>query len=110
MLEKMLENAKKDKKAFNTLKTLAVKLQMFEFASQLREMEIEVFPLTEEEKKAKKIGQQLTSVFSILKLNTNPATAWKIYQAIHHYDKCKGEFSIDNGCDIAIRAERLFED
>lgn len=110
LLMQMLEKAKTDKSAFRALKNTAVKCQLFELAGQLREMEKELFPETEEVKKAKERAEKVNLVFRMVELNVSDQACWLIDQTLEMFKKKKGKFSIEDAVDLKCQAQKIFDE
>ena len=104
LLMQMLEAAKKDKKSFLSLKNIAVKLQQFELAVAIREIEKEIFPETAEEKKAKEVRL----LFGMVDLNVSDDVCWLISEVMERHNKKKGKFSINDASDLICKRKQLF--
>lgn len=110
LLMQMLEAAKKDKKTFKVLKNSAVKCQQFELAVNLREMEKELFPETEEEKQAKEKAKEINLIFRMVELNVSEDVCWLISETLKVYSKIKGKFSIKQASELIVKRKMLFDD
>ena len=108
LLKGMLDAAKKDKKQFIALKNLAVKCQQFELACKIRELEKELFPETEEERKAKDLSKEINNLFSMVGLNVTPDVCWLVYETIKMHSKKKGKFSLKDAVELVSMKEKLF--
>ncbi len=108
-LNELLELAKLDKKGFMLLKTTAVKLKAFEFASKLKAMEDDLFPVTPEIKQAKQLAEELSAVFRMVNLKIDPPTAWLIGQTVDAYKRKRGKLSINDTADLITKSEQIFE-
>jgi hypothetical protein len=108
-LMQMLEETKKNKKAFRWLKNVAVRTQQFELAASLRQIENENFPETEETKKAKKRAKDLNFLFRMVDLNVPEKMCWMLDELIKAYDKKKGKFSIDDAVTINYKNKDIFD-
>lgn len=87
-----------------TLKNLSVKLQQFELACSIREIEKEIFPETAEEKKAK----ELRLLFGMVDLNVSEDVCWLISEVMEQHTKKKGKFSIHDASDLIYKRKQLF--
>lgn len=106
----LLEEAKKDKKKLRSLKQIAVECQMFELGSQLRDLEIDLFPETEEEKEAKLQAEKYNLIFRMVDLNITPSICWLISETIKVSNLKKGKFSISDATDLVLKKKRLFDE
>lgn len=105
----MLEKAKTDKSAFRALKNTAVKCQLFELASKLRDMERELFPETDEIKNAKERAAEMNLLFRMVDLKVPEPTCWLIDQAISMHKKKKGKFTIEDAVNLKYQAQEIFD-
>ena len=103
---RMLEAAKKDKKVLAYIKKAAVRGQQFELASNLHEIDKELFPESEEAKEAKKINIMLR----MIGVNASDHTCWVLGEAFKVYLKKKGEFSLIDASIITDKGKTLFPD
>lgn len=108
LLLRMVDETKKNKKAFHILKSLSIKTQQFELAAALREIQNENFPETDEEKKAKQRARDLNLLFRMAELNIPENMCWLIDQLIKGYDKKKGAFSIEDAVKIKYKNSDIF--
>ena len=105
----LLEKAKKDRKAFKALKDLVVKCQMYEFAAELRSMEHELFPQTEEQKQAQALGRNFQTLLGMLDLNAQEHSSWLILKAAELYKEKGSLASLNDTADLKAACKRLFE-
>lgn len=109
LLLQMLEAAKKDKKTFKALKNSAVKCQQFELAANLREMEKELFPESEEVKQAKEKAKELNLVLRMVDLNVSEDVCWLISETLKVHSKLKGKFSVKQAAELVVKRKDYFE-
>ena len=107
-LNALLKEAKKKKGTVIDMKNLAVKCQLFELASELRQIEREKFPDTREEQFAKKVGKELNTVFRMVDLNISEETCWLIYQTLEKFKNKKGKFSIHDAANLKVKQKEIF--
>jgi hypothetical protein len=110
LLKELLESAKKDKKGLRQLKNTAVRCQNFELASQLRGLELKLFPETKEQKEAKKLVKELDLVFRNVGLAIDPEKIWVIQKAIEVYKKKKMQMNMRDASQIVAKARELFDE
>lgn len=108
LLSQMMVAAKKDKKQFLALKNLAVKCQQFELAANIRELEKELFPETEEEKQAKGKAKEINLVLRMVELNVSEDICWLIYETLKMHSKMKGKFSIRQSTALVVKRKEIF--
>lgn len=106
----LLEEAKKDKKKLKSLKEVAVRCQMFELGSKLRDLEVDLFPETEEEKEAKLQSEKYNLIFRMVDLNVSHSICWLISETIKKSNKKKGNFSISDAEDLLAKKRRIFNE
>lgn len=108
--EKLIEEAKKNKKLLQLLKEAAVKSQQFEFAAELRQIERENFPLTEEQIKAKELTDFLDVIFRGAEISAPKSTLWLIYNLVEGYKKKKQKFSLKDISALMAKQKEIFEE
>lgn len=108
LLKELLESAKKDKKGLRQLKNTAVRCQNFELASQLRALELKLFPETKEQKDAKKLAKDLNLVFRNVGLAIDHEKIWVIQKALEVYNKKKMKMDLKDASQIVEKAKELF--
>lgn len=108
-LNDLLEKAKKDKRTLVFLKNAAVRSQMFDLASQLRTMETELFPKTDEQKAAENIGKEMDTALRMVNVNAGEPTSWLIYKTFLKFQELGGEFSIKDAVALKFEMKHLFE-
>jgi len=108
LLAEILDEAKKRKSNFDKLKNLAVHCQKYELAAGLRDIELELFPETPEEKETKKLAQNLNLIFRMVELDVPHATCYKIYSTLILFKKKKGKFDTKDAAKIVEETNRLF--
>lgn len=110
LLLQMLEAAKKDKKTFKALKNTAVKGQQFELASSLREIELKLFPESEEMKQAKEKAKEINLVLRMVELNVSEDVCWLIAETLKVHSKLKGKFSVKQAAELIVKRRDYFEE
>ena len=108
LFEQLIEAAKKNRKGFNRLKNAVVTCQQFELASQLRDIEKEAFPETEEVKLAKEQAKKLNLAFRMVELNISEDVCWLIAETLKMHNEKQGKFSIDDAVKLRLKKEELF--
>jgi hypothetical protein len=106
----LIEKAKTDKKLLRQLKNAAVRGQDFELASQLREMETELFPRSQEAKDAKAKASDLSLLFRMIELNVAESTCWLLSETLSLHQKKKGKFDLKDAAALVARKKELFEE
>lgn len=107
-LENLVEAAKKDHKTLKALKVLAVKCQQFSLAADIRDLERELFPQTEEQKKAVLEGSNIGSLLRMIEINVPDRFAWLIYQTIKRYSKRRDNFDMKDAAELKAKMIALF--
>ena len=110
LLVQMLEKAKTDRKALRSLKSAAVCCQQYSLAANLRQIENELFPETEEIKQAKERAENLYLLFRMVELNIPKDVCWLIGETVKGYTKKKDGFSLKDACKLIVKREQLFGD
>jgi len=106
--ELLLENASKKLETLLELKNFAVKVGNYELGAKCREIELEKFPVTEEETKAKEEAEKLNLVFRMVELGIDEPTCYRIAKTLELYRKKKGKFDIADASKIIVESKRLF--
>lgn len=109
MITEMLARATKDKRAMRALKGLAVRVQMFELASNLREIEKTNFPETREEEAEKSIAKKLSGLFTMFDLTVPEETSWVFYQAMLLFREKGEQINLEDASKVRARAKQLFD-
>lgn len=109
-LRALYEKSKENKKAFNNVKQLAVKCQMFELAARLREEEKTLFPETEEVKNAKQEAKRLNIIFRMVDLNIPESACWIILETVKVYNEKGVSFSIDEASALKCKQQNIFSE
>ena len=107
-IKDLIDKAKKDQSFLRKLKHFATDSCMYEFASQLRELELKQFPESVAVKKEKKDAEMLSRTFGMVELNINERVAYIILKTVEGYKKKKGNFSIKDASYITETANELF--
>ncbi len=110
LITQLIEAAKKDKKALIFLKNAAVRSQLFELAANIRELENELFPDTDEQKSAKVKAKEINLLFRMVELNVSEDVCWLISETLKVHSKMKGKFSIREASQLIVKRKELFED
>ena len=109
LFDQLLNAAKTNKKGLLKLKDAIVANQQYELAGKIRDIEKELFPPSDEEIQAKKLGEELNLLFRMVDLNIADDVCWIIFQAVQLHLKKKGKFSIQEASDLTVKRKRLFE-
>ncbi len=109
LLEKLLESASKDKRGIKMLKNTAVRVQQYECAAALREIEKTNFPESEEAKEAKRLGGQLKTACGMAGVNISEDMCWLLSQIFDGYKKKKGKFSLNESSKIYAKWQEIFD-
>ena len=105
---KLLKEASKDLELLLELKILTVKLKDYELGAQCRQIELEKFPVTQEEIDAQEEAQNLQNVFRFVELNIDKSTCYRIAKTLELYKKKKGSFTLKDASKIIVDSQRLF--
>lgn len=108
LLMQMLEKAKTERRLLVAFKNLDVKMQQFELASRLRDIEIKYFPETEQEKELNKSLGQIDTALRMVGFEIPKKNLYRIIETIKTEEQKKGSFMINDAIDINTRAENIF--
>lgn len=109
LILQMFESAKADKVKFLKLKKLAVGLQQFELASELRDFEKKNFPDTPEDAKSRHDASTVNSALHLVDFKgVSERSAWLIMETVKSVLKRKGNFSIKDAAILQERCNRLY--
>ncbi len=104
----LLENASKKLETLLELKNFAVKVGNYELGAKCREIELEKFPITQEETDAQEEAEKLNLVFRMVELGIDNPTCYRIAKTLELYRKKKGRFDIKDASKIIVDSQRLF--
>lgn len=107
---KFIEEAKTDKSKLRHLKIAAVNSKQYELAANLRALENQLFPESEEVKTAKKRASKLNLVFRMVELNIPDDVAWLIEITMKRYWKRRGNFDLRDAAELIDLKEKIFGD
>ena len=108
LLKQMMEDVKTDISKLRSLKHAAVRCQQFELAANLRGLEKDLFPDTEEQAKERERVTQLSTLFSMFELKVDDRILYTIDKAIAAFKKKKGKFSVNDVVSIKVKAKELY--
>lgn len=108
MLGQIWELLNKDKKFLAAVKQAAVKIQNYELASSLRQIERDTWVDAMREDPAYKEAKKFCGVLSMVKLNCDEKTAYKILEAAKLFNKKGGESDLDSATEINFKATEIF--
>ena len=103
-MNELLEAAKTSKLNLIALKNMAVKLQLFTVADQVRTIQEELYPDSPEEAEAKK----LNLVFRMVDLSIPEDVCFLINMTLKRYWKRKGNFDVKDAAELVCERKRLF--
>jgi hypothetical protein len=109
LLLELLEKVKTNRKAMRFLKSAVVACQQYELASQIRAIEVEAYPETEEIKAAKKDAEKFSTALRMVGLPVKTEVAWMILETHKKYSELKGEFSLNDATTIQWNQQQIFE-
>ena len=72
-------------------------------------MEKELFPLTDEENKARGSAKKISIVFRMVKLNMSGDVCWLINETLKIHPKMEGSFSVNELHELIAKRNRLFD-
>lgn len=105
----LLEQASKKLETLLELKKFAVKVSDYELGAKCREIELEKFPVSQEEIDAEEEAEKLNLLFRMVELGIDKKTCYRIARTLELYKKKKGKFDIKDASKIIIDSERLFQ-
>lgn len=109
LILQMFESAKADKAKFLKLKKLAVGLQQFELASELRDYEKQNFPDTPEDAKSRQDANMINASLHLVDFKgVSERSAWLIMETVKLALKKKGLFSIKDAAILQEKCNRLY--
>lgn len=103
-MNELLEAAKTSKRNLIALKNMAVKLQLFTFADQVRTIQEKLYQDSPEETEAKK----LNLVFRMVDLSIPEDVCFLINRTLKRYWKRKGNFDMSDAAELVNERKRLF--
>ena len=109
LVKNFLENIDSEHESIRHLKLAAISCKQFELAANIREIEKELFPETEEQKLAKETGEAVSLALNMTGIQRlDGKLAWIINETIKSHLKLKGKFSLKDAESIKSKAEKLF--
>jgi hypothetical protein len=106
--ELLLENASKKLETLLELKRFAKKIGNYDLAQKCEEIELEKFPLTQEEIDADEEAEKLNLAFRMVELGIDKQTCYRIARTLEQLKKKKGKFSIADSAKIIVDSKRVF--
>lgn len=104
----LLENASKKLETLLELKNFAIKVGNYELGAKCREIELEKFPITQEETDAQEEAEKLNLVFRMVELGIDNPTCYIIAKTLELCKKKKGKFDTADALKIIVDSKRLF--
>ena len=104
----LLENASKKLETLLELKNFAVKVGNYELGAKCREIELEKFPITQEEIDAHEEADMLNLLFRMVELGIDESACYRIVRTLELYKKRKGKFDLKDASKIVVDSKRLF--
>ena len=104
----LLEKAKKTHKGLCKLKNAAVHCQAYELASKLRAIEKELYPESENAKKAHQDALIISNLLSLVDIKCDKNIAWTMFQAFEVFKQKGDQFSLEDATRIRHEASELF--
>jgi hypothetical protein len=108
LMQKLFEEAKKSKKNLVKLKSTALHCQMFELAAKLRDLEIELFPNSEEYNLAYEQAKKINLLFRMVELNIPESVCWLLEETLKVYKNKKGKFDLLDASKLVAKKNELF--
>jgi hypothetical protein len=106
--QKLLENASKKLETLLELKRFAKKIGNYDLAQKCEEIELEKFPLSQEEIDADEEAEKLNLAFRMVELGIDKQTCYRIARTLEQLKKKKGKFSISDSAKIIVDSKRVF--
>lgn len=107
-IRQLLDAAKSDKAMLRSLKNTALKCQCYSLATELRDLELQLYPETDESKAAKRRSAELSGAFRMVGLNIPEETCFLIDETIKAFNEKKAEFSLRDAAAIEVLKETIF--
>jgi hypothetical protein len=104
----LLENSSKKLETLLELKNFSVKVRDYELSAKCREIELEKFPVSQEEIDADDEAEKLNLAFRMVELGIDKPTCYRIARTLEQLKKKKGKFSIGDSAKIIVDSKRLF--
>jgi len=108
LLLKLIEAAKADRNKLIHLKNAVVKMQQYELASNLKDLENELFPLSQEDNDAKLRAGNVALALKMCDLNATNATAYIVDACIKVLNEKQGGFSLEDAAKIVAKKKELY--
>jgi hypothetical protein len=108
LLEKFIESAKTNRKGLEKLKQAVVACQQFELASELRAIELDCFPETEEVKKAKSDARLFQNVLAMVDLKVGEDVCWLIMESVKEHSEKGLNFSIKDAAKLKDKQSEIY--
>lgn len=108
-LNDLLEKAKKDKLILKELKHLAIKAQEYDLAANIRELEKELFPDSEEAKLAKEKSKKINLALRMVNIDIPEDVCWLIAETLTLYSQMGAKFSVNEAVELVFKKEELFK-
>ena len=110
LMQKLFEEAKKSKKNLVKLKSTALHCQMFELAAKLRDLELELYPNSEEYNLAYEQAKNTNILFRMVGLNVPESVCWLVEETLKVHKKKKGKFDLLDASKLVAKKNDLFTD
>jgi response regulator of citrate/malate metabolism len=104
----LLERASKKLETLLELKRFAKKIGNYDLAQKCEEIELEKFPLSQEEIDADEEAEKLNLAFRMVELGIDKQTCYRIARTLEQLKKKKGKFSIADSAKIVVDSKRVF--
>lgn len=107
--ENIIEKAKSNKLIIRHLKNAAVHAQEYVFAAELRDIEKEAFPETQEHIDVKKLVKETDLAFRMVQVGVEEIAVYRIIKAYEALKKKKGKFDIKDAAEIIAKSNEIFD-
>ncbi len=99
-----------NKKLLEDLKRICVQNQQYQIASELREIEVRLFPNRPERQEALDLAVKVDTLMRMGDIGIgDPKTTWIIYQMIQRYNKLGEDLTLMDAASVQAEANRLFD-
>lgn len=107
-LIQLLNEAKKDRSKFKALKEMAVKIQSFDLAAELRKIEKEHFVANEDDRKMLKKVEDFQNALALVGLTVEEKHCYLIMQTAERVDRLGDQFTIKDAAEIKMNTNKFF--
>jgi len=106
--DKLIELAKKERYMLNILKEVALRFDDFDLASELHEIEVELYPESKKTTKEYKDAKAFTTILKIAELKADIKIGYLTLECAKVFIKKGGESALKDVAKIVDRAKKIF--